>query len=67
MVFESFLYVIFGFLLFWFKCYLLTKVETHKNITIKGSLKNKFAELAFRFGSDMVAEIERSHRNSELF
>ena len=30
----------------------------------KGSRKNKFAELAPGFGSDLVAPIEQNHRNS---
>ncbi len=34
---------------------------------VKGSLKNKFAELALRFGLDLVDPIEQNHRNSELF
>ncbi len=33
----------------------------------KGSRKNKFAELALRFGSDLADPIEQNRRNSELF
>ena len=33
----------------------------------KGSRKNKFAELALRFGSDLADPIEQTRRNSELF
>jgi hypothetical protein len=33
----------------------------------KGSRKNKFAELAVRFGSDLADPIEQNWRNSELF
>ena len=33
----------------------------------KGSRKNKFAELALRFGSDLPDPIEQNRRNSELF
>jgi hypothetical protein len=33
----------------------------------KGSRKNNFAELAFRFGSDLADPREQDHRNSELF
>jgi len=33
----------------------------------KGSRKNKFAELALRFGSDLADPIGQKRRNSELF
>jgi len=36
-------------------------------MTAKGSRKNKFAELALRFGSDLADPIEQNRRNSELF
>jgi hypothetical protein len=42
----------------------------HKNTWVssnKGSAKNKFAELALRFGLDLADPIEQSRRNSELF
>ena len=35
--------------------------------SLKGSCKNKFAELALRFGSDLADPIEQNRRNSELF
>jgi len=39
----------------------------YETLTTKGSRKNKFAELALRFGSDLADPIEQNRRNSELF
>ena len=36
-------------------------------LDIKGSAKNKFAELALRFGLDLADPIEQSRGNRELF
>jgi len=44
----------------WMKTYTI-------HMASKGSRKNKFAELALRFGSDLVDPIEQNRRNSELF